>query len=177
MPRQNRRIPAESGASAPSEHRDPEVDTKLVRLVQLKRAQDLAQKLVTLPISPIVFRLVTSSDAEAIRLLREIRRHMPRVPARKVGRPKGATAKLEAWGAILFVLVDMLGVPPARALRFVGSDASSESSDFARLRRRLRAWRQFFVRLSSEERCAWHSDLTRMVFPLLGLRPPERTRP
>jgi len=162
-------------AGAPDERQDPEPDAKLDQLLRLKRVLDLAQSSrasdPARPVSPILGRLFarTTSDREAIRLVRAIRRLMPRAPARNVGRPKGPTTKLDSHGAILFVLIDVMGCRPAHALRIlgVGRDAPSGSKDFDFVQRRLTTWRHCLAQLTPDQSDAWRSDLTRKVLRFL----------
>lgn len=151
------RPPRGSQGHVPGKRKDPELEARLDELVQLT-----LQQRAPLPTSPLVERLLTSSDREAIDLLRAIKRRVPRTSARKVGRPKGPTT-LDPDGVRIAVLVTVIGLSPARALRAIGRNARSGSTDFAWVKGRVNAWRHFLEPFPPERRRAVRDALTRAV--------------
>jgi hypothetical protein len=65
----------------------------------------------------------------------------------------------------IYVLVDMLGLGHAQALRAIGLDAASDSSNWGRLNTQLTAWRHSFAQLTTEQQDAVHSKLVPYLLP------------
>jgi hypothetical protein len=102
---------------------------------------------------------------EAHRLVDAIRRVLG-APTVKQGRPKGPSLRLDAIGAKLFVLVEVLGANPSVALRAAGLDKASGSADWGLLVSRLKTWGYWWAQLTPEHRHA----LTVRVLSLIDVR-------
>jgi hypothetical protein len=139
-----------------------------VRIASARQREDPAQAQVIIAFAlAFMRRMLSASDREGMRQVRAAKRELRADPtlraqlgltaAPRAGRPRGATSLTES-DAILFALVDGLRCRPAEVLRAIGADPSSGSKDYAKLKRRVNAFRQEAARSSDV-----HAEVERML--------------